>query len=54
VLRRFGGQPVSFERPQPDADTALLVDFTTGETKSPVVFPPGGEVEINGPRWVAC
>ncbi len=52
VLKPFDGKPVSMEPPEPDADTVLLVDFTKGETPNPVVIPKGGQVVINGPKWV--
>jgi hypothetical protein len=51
-LRKFGNKPGSFLPPQPDADTALLLDFTKGEKHPPVVVPSGGDVVIDGPRWV--
>jgi hypothetical protein len=51
-LRKFGNKPVSLLPPQPDADTALLVDFTKVEKHPPVVVPSGGDVVIDGPRWV--
>lgn len=52
VLRRFDGGPVPMGPPEPDDDTVLLVDFTGGESRPPLVVPAGGRLEIDGPRWV--
>ena len=52
TMRRFDGNPVSLDPPEPDDDTTLLLDFTKGEDHPPVIVPKGGQVTIVGPKWV--